>query len=123
MSDDRVKKHIERALEGNLEKERDKLDRQGKRFVRDRLARLLDPGSFAEDGLLAFDLAALSSEQLLDVTREFEAQARRTVAVQTGAVMIQGGRQHGDTARSERPAASARPSTADDPRGRQQDNG
>src|SRR3981081_791551 len=57
MSDDRVKKHIERALEGNLEKERDKLDRQGKRFVSDPLARLIDPGSFAEDGLLANALA------------------------------------------------------------------
>jgi acetyl-CoA carboxylase carboxyltransferase component len=57
MSDDRVRKHVERALEGNLERERDKLDRQGKRFVRDRLARLLDPESFAEDGLLANALA------------------------------------------------------------------
>jgi propionyl-CoA carboxylase beta subunit len=57
MSDDRVRKHIERALEGNLDKERDKLARQGKQFVRDRLARLLDPGSFAEDGLLANALA------------------------------------------------------------------
>jgi methylmalonyl-CoA decarboxylase subunit alpha len=57
MSDDRVRKHVERALEGNLEKERDKLARQGKRFVRDRLARLLDPESFAEDGLLANALA------------------------------------------------------------------
>jgi acetyl-CoA carboxylase carboxyltransferase component len=57
MSDDRVRKHIERALQGNLEKEREKLARQGKRFVRDRLARLLDPGSFAEDGLLANALA------------------------------------------------------------------
>jgi acetyl-CoA carboxylase carboxyltransferase component len=57
MSDDRVRKHIERALQGNLEKEREKLAPQGKRFVRDRLARLLDPGSFAEDGLLANALA------------------------------------------------------------------
>jgi methylmalonyl-CoA decarboxylase subunit alpha len=57
MSDDRVRKHVERALEGNLERERDKLARQGKRFVRDRLARLLDPESFAEDGLLANALA------------------------------------------------------------------
>jgi methylmalonyl-CoA decarboxylase subunit alpha len=53
MGDDQVHKHVERALQGNLEKERDKLARQNKMFVRDRLARLLDPGSFAEDGLLA----------------------------------------------------------------------
>ena len=53
MSDDQVRKHVERALQGNLEKERDKLTRQNKLFVRDRLARLLDPGSLAEDGLLA----------------------------------------------------------------------
>src|SRR5215203_1299806 len=57
MGDDRVHKHVERALQGNLEKERDKLARQNKMFVRDRLAHLLDPGSFAEDGLLANALA------------------------------------------------------------------
>jgi acetyl-CoA carboxylase carboxyltransferase component len=57
MGDDQVHKHVERALQGNLEKERDKLARQNKMFVRDRLDRLLDPGSFAEDGLLANALA------------------------------------------------------------------
>src|SRR5438477_2692938 len=57
MGGDRVHKHVERALQGNLEKERDKLARQNKMFVRDRLERLLDPGSFAEDGLLANALA------------------------------------------------------------------
>jgi len=57
LSDDAVRKHVERALQGNLEREADKLARQGKRFVRDRLARLLDPDSFAEDGLLANALA------------------------------------------------------------------
>ena len=43
----------ERALRGNLHKEADKLARQGKLFVRDRLALLLDEGSFVEDALLA----------------------------------------------------------------------
>src|SRR6266542_77032 len=57
MSDDQVRKHVERARQGNLEREREKLARQGKLFVRDRLARLLDPGSLAEDGLLANALA------------------------------------------------------------------
>jgi len=57
MGDDQVRNHVERALQGNLEKERDKLARQNKLFVRDRLARLLDPGSLAEDGLLANALA------------------------------------------------------------------
>jgi acetyl-CoA carboxylase carboxyltransferase component len=47
----------ERALAGNLQKEADKLARQGKLFVRDRLDLLLDPGSFVEDGLLANALA------------------------------------------------------------------
>src|SRR5206468_2241353 len=42
-----------RALQGNLAKEGDKLARQRKLFVRDRLALLLDAGSFVEDGLLA----------------------------------------------------------------------
>jgi acetyl-CoA carboxylase carboxyltransferase component len=42
-----------RALEGNLAKEGEKLARQNKLFVRDRLALLLDEGSFVEDALLA----------------------------------------------------------------------
>jgi acetyl-CoA carboxylase carboxyltransferase component len=57
MSEEEVRKHTERALAGNLEKDREKLASQHKRFVRDRLARLLDPGSFVEDGLLANALA------------------------------------------------------------------
>ncbi len=57
MGDDQVREHVERALQGNLEKESDKLARQNKMFVRDRLARLLDAGSLAEDGLLANALA------------------------------------------------------------------
>ena len=43
----------ERALAGNLETHGAKLDAQGKLFVRDRLAILLDEGSFVEEGLLA----------------------------------------------------------------------
>jgi acetyl-CoA carboxylase carboxyltransferase component len=46
-------KAAERALAGNLDKVGDKLARQGKLFVRDRLALLLDADSFAEDALLA----------------------------------------------------------------------
>jgi len=42
-----------RALAGNLDKAGDKLAAQGKLFVRDRLALLLDKDSFVEDGLLA----------------------------------------------------------------------
>ncbi|MCB0975914.1 MAG: acyl-CoA carboxylase subunit beta, partial [Acidimicrobiales bacterium] len=40
-------------MAGNLAKVGDKLERQGKLFVRDRLALLLDEGSFVEDALLA----------------------------------------------------------------------
>jgi acetyl-CoA carboxylase carboxyltransferase component len=43
----------ERARSGNLHKEAEKLARQGKLFVRDRLALLLDAGTFVEDALLA----------------------------------------------------------------------
>lgn len=46
-----------RALRGNLHREAEKLARQGKLFVRDRLGLLLDEGSFVEDGLLANTLA------------------------------------------------------------------
>jgi acetyl-CoA carboxylase carboxyltransferase component len=42
-----------RALAGNLHKEGEKLARQGKLFVRDRLSLLLDEGSLVEDALLA----------------------------------------------------------------------
>lgn len=52
-----VRKHTERALQGNLAKDRAKLAAANKRFVRDRLARLLDADSLVEDGLLANALA------------------------------------------------------------------
>ncbi|MDQ1421871.1 MAG: hypothetical protein QOJ52_3833 [Acidimicrobiaceae bacterium] len=50
----------DRARRGNaaLERERAKLAHAGKLFVRDRLALLLDEGTFVEDGLLANSLAA-----------------------------------------------------------------
>ncbi len=54
---ERVARVTERALAGNLAKGADKLAEQGKLFVRDRLALLLDDDSFAEDGLLANALA------------------------------------------------------------------
>ena len=58
MSDaDRVRELEERALQGNLAKEQEKLARQNKLFVRDRLALLLDADSFVEDALLANALA------------------------------------------------------------------
>ena len=57
MTKDAIEPASERALQGNLHKEADKLARQGKLFVRDRLDLLLDPGSFVEDGLLANALA------------------------------------------------------------------
>jgi acetyl-CoA carboxylase carboxyltransferase component len=48
-----------RARQGNaqVDRERDKLARANKLFVRDRLALLLDDGSFVEDGVLANSLA------------------------------------------------------------------
>jgi acetyl-CoA carboxylase carboxyltransferase component len=54
---DRVHEHSERARQGNLAKEAEKLARQNKLFVRDRLALLLDEESFVEDALLANALA------------------------------------------------------------------
>jgi acetyl-CoA carboxylase carboxyltransferase component len=51
--------HVERARRGNRDRARDaeKLAAANKLFVRDRLALLLDEGSFVEDGLLANALA------------------------------------------------------------------
>lgn len=57
MSDPELHARLERARAGNLHKEAAKLERQGKRFVRDRLALLLDEGSFVEDALLANTMA------------------------------------------------------------------
>ncbi len=51
--DSELSEKVSRARSGNLHKEREKLERQGKLFVRDRLDLLLDPGSFVEDALLA----------------------------------------------------------------------
>ncbi|HEY4826535.1 MAG TPA: acyl-CoA carboxylase subunit beta [Solirubrobacteraceae bacterium] len=50
---DRFEAAVGRALSGGPERHREKALTQGKLPVRDRVARLLDPGSFAEEGLLA----------------------------------------------------------------------
>src|SRR5437763_13531289 len=47
----------DRALQGNLERQREKLASQNKLFVRDRLGLLLDEGSWVEDALLANAMA------------------------------------------------------------------
>jgi propionyl-CoA carboxylase beta subunit len=57
MNDEELAKATERALAGNLDAQREKLAAQGKLFVRDRIALLLDEGSFVEDGLLANAMA------------------------------------------------------------------
>jgi acetyl-CoA carboxylase carboxyltransferase component len=44
---------VDRALAGGPERHRQKAAEQGKLPVRDRVARLVDPGSFSEEGLLA----------------------------------------------------------------------
>ena len=49
-ADDHLASLAARARRGNLEAGAAKLAAQGKLFVRDRLALLLDPGSFVEDG-------------------------------------------------------------------------
>ena len=48
---------LERATKGNLHKEGEKLARQNKLFVRERIDLLCDPGTFVEDGLLANAMA------------------------------------------------------------------
>jgi acetyl-CoA carboxylase carboxyltransferase component len=54
---DELRARAERARQGNLHLHAAKLDKQRKLFVRDRLALLLDPGTFVEDGLLANAMA------------------------------------------------------------------
>jgi acetyl-CoA carboxylase carboxyltransferase component len=58
MNDEELAKATERALAGNLDAQREKLAAQNKLFVRDRIALLLDEGSFIEDALLANTLAS-----------------------------------------------------------------
>jgi acetyl-CoA carboxylase carboxyltransferase component len=55
---ERLARAASRALAGNLASGGEKLAKQGKLFVRDRLDLLLDPGSFVEDALLANASAA-----------------------------------------------------------------
>src|SRR3954471_4823373 len=50
---DDLEQRTTRAVAGNLHREADKLARQHKLFVRDRIDLLCDKGSFVEDGLLA----------------------------------------------------------------------
>jgi acetyl-CoA carboxylase carboxyltransferase component len=50
---DSLETAVERALAGGPERHREKAASQGKLPVRERVERLLDPGSFAEEGLLA----------------------------------------------------------------------
>ncbi|HVM01188.1 MAG TPA: acyl-CoA carboxylase subunit beta [Acidimicrobiales bacterium] len=52
-SADGLRRAAERAVRGNLDRGADKLAAAGKLFVRDRVALLVDEGSFVEDGLLA----------------------------------------------------------------------
>ncbi len=58
MAEDQLAAASARALQGNLDREGEKLARQGKLFVRKRLDLLLDEGSFVEDALLANAAAA-----------------------------------------------------------------
>jgi acetyl-CoA carboxylase carboxyltransferase component len=53
MSDDRLSKAAERARQGGPEKYRQRLSERNKLFVRDRIALLVEDGTFVEDGLLA----------------------------------------------------------------------
>ena len=52
-----IREAAERAKQGNLARGAEKLAKQNKLFVRDRLNLLLDPDSFREDGLLANAMA------------------------------------------------------------------
>ena len=57
-SSDDLRRAAERARLGNLDKGAERLAAAGKLFVRDRVALLVDEGSFVEDGLLANAAAA-----------------------------------------------------------------
>ncbi|HEX6492506.1 MAG TPA: carboxyl transferase domain-containing protein, partial [Candidatus Dormibacteraeota bacterium] len=52
-SETELRRRAERARQGGSQAAREALAAAGKRFARDRVAALLDPGSFVENGLLA----------------------------------------------------------------------
>ncbi|HEY8039126.1 MAG TPA: acyl-CoA carboxylase subunit beta [Polyangiaceae bacterium] len=56
MSDQKLKETLARVEKGGAAKYHQKNAEQGKLFARERIARLLDPGSFAEDAALANNL-------------------------------------------------------------------
>ncbi len=56
MSDEKLKETLARVEKGGAPKYHQKNAEQGKLFARERIARLLDPGSFAEDAALANNL-------------------------------------------------------------------
>src|SRR5580693_2577209 len=56
MTDDELKKTLERTRKGGDAKYHQKNEGQGKLFARERIARLVDAASFVEDALLANNL-------------------------------------------------------------------
>jgi len=69
MQADDFKKLKDRVLKGGSEKDHAKNTAQGKLFARERIARLVDAGSFMEDGLLAHAVnAALPSDGVITGT-------------------------------------------------------
>jgi acetyl-CoA carboxylase carboxyltransferase component len=57
LNDEELRARLSEALSGGAPKYHEKNAAEGKRFARERLSLLLDPGSFVEDGLLANTLA------------------------------------------------------------------
>jgi acetyl-CoA carboxylase carboxyltransferase component len=80
---------IERSLAGGPARHRDKAAEQGKLPVRERVARLLDPESFAEEGLLAgSEEAGLGAEGVVTGIGTLEG---RTVAVMANDPTVKAG--------------------------------
>ncbi len=72
---------LARAAEGNLATGAEKLERQGKLFVRDRIALLCDPDTFVEDGLLANAMAeALPADGVVTGVGRVDGRAAVVVA-------------------------------------------
>lgn len=79
----------QRALKGGPERHREKALAQGKLPVRERLARIIDPGTFSEDGLLAgFEQDGLGAE---GVVTGIGSVAGRPVAVMANDPTVKAG--------------------------------
>src|SRR5579863_2002080 len=88
-SDRKLEEVLARVQKGGAEKYHRKNDEQGKLFARERIARLVDPGSFVEDAALANNLdTELPADGVITGTARVDG---RTVAIMANDSTVKAG--------------------------------